>query len=151
MAGLEDVAGVLGVSVPVVRFLFCFLASIPCSWLARFTPAGALRNLYAAGSGALLSYYAFGAAANFLFFFPILVSYGSMLVYRRRCGVITFFIAFAFLIAWSELLAVIVCLVFPYTNYLLEIFSIKICKQTRILCCFAQLCCNQKACILAQN
>ncbi|CAM6051897.1 unnamed protein product [Sphagnum compactum] len=104
MAGLEDVAGVLGVSVPVVRFLLCFLASIPCSWLARFTPAGALRNLYAAGTGALLSYYAFGAEANFLFFVPILVSYGSMLVYRRRCGVITFFIAFAFLIACHMLM-----------------------------------------------
>lgn len=100
MAMLEGFASVLGVSVPVARFLVCFVASIPCSFLSRFVPAGGFRNLFAAFTGSILSYYSFGAGANLYFCFPILVSYGSMILYRRNCGLFTFLAAFTFLITW---------------------------------------------------
>lgn len=100
MASLEAVASVLGVSVPVTKFLLCFVASIPCSFVARFVPAGSLRNFYAAATGAMLSYYSFGPAANLFFILPIVVSYGSMKLARQHCGLITFVIAFGFLLTW---------------------------------------------------
>ena len=100
MASLEDVATVLGVSVPVARFLLCFVGSIPCSAIARFTPAGRVRNLYAAATGIVLSYYSFGSEANLFFIPPIVVGYGSMVLARPHCGAITFFVAFGFLLTW---------------------------------------------------
>ncbi len=100
MMTMEAVAELLGTGVPMLRFLVCFLASIPCSWLWRYVPSAAARHLYAAATGALLSYFSFGAASNFYFGILMLVSYGSMLFSRRHCGIITFVIAFAFLITW---------------------------------------------------
>lgn len=98
MMMLEAVAEMLGVGVPVLRFLVCFLASIPCSWLWRYVPSPTARHFYAAVTGALLSYFSFGAASNVYFAALMLVSYTSMLVSRRYCGIITFVISFAFLI-----------------------------------------------------
>ncbi|KAH8975649.1 hypothetical protein BDL97_01G169500 [Sphagnum fallax] len=95
---MEAVAELLGIGVPMLRFLVCFLASIPCSWLWRYVPSAAARHLYAAATGALLSYFSFGAASNVYFGILMLVSYASMLFSRRHCGIITFVIAFAFLI-----------------------------------------------------
>lgn len=103
MASLEDIASVLGVSVPVTRFLLCFVGSIPCSALARFIPAGRVRNLYAAATGIVLSYYSFGPEANLFFILPIVVGYGSMVLARPHCGPITFFVAFGFLLTWYVL------------------------------------------------
>jgi lysophospholipid acyltransferase len=100
MMMLEAVAEMLGVGVPVLRFLVCFLASIPCSWLWRYVPSPTARHFYAAVTGALLSYFSFGAASNVYFAALMLVSYTSMLVSRRYCGIITFVISFAFLITW---------------------------------------------------
>ncbi len=97
---MEAVAELLGIGVPMLRFLVCFLASIPCSWLWRYVPSAAARHLYAAATGALLSYFSFGAASNVYFGILMLVSYASMLFSRRHCGIITFVIAFAFLITW---------------------------------------------------
>jgi lysophospholipid acyltransferase len=100
MASLEGVALALGVSVPVARFLLCFVGSIPCSALARAMPAGRVRNLYAAATGLVLSYYSFGSEANLFFILPIVVGYGSMLLARPHCGAVTFFVAFGFLLTW---------------------------------------------------
>jgi len=100
MMTMEAVAELLGIGVPLLRFLVCFLASIPCSWLWRYVPSAAARHLYAAATGALLSYFSFGAASNVYFGILMLVSYASMLFSRRHCGIITFVIAFAFLITW---------------------------------------------------
>ena len=100
MAILEEIAAVLGVSVPVTRFLLCFVGSIPCSALARFVPAGRVRNLYAAATGIVLSYYSFGPEANLFFVLPIVVGYGSMVLARPHCGTITFLITFGFLLTW---------------------------------------------------
>lgn len=100
MASLEGIASVLGVSVPVTRFLLCFLGSIPCSAVARLMPAGRVRNLYAAATGIVLSYYSFGPEANLFFILPIVVGYGSMLLARRHCAAITFSVAFGFLLIW---------------------------------------------------
>jgi hypothetical protein len=61
-------------------------------------PSAAARHLYAAATGALLSYFSFGAASNVYFGILMLVSYASMLFSRRHCGIITFVIAFALLI-----------------------------------------------------
>lgn len=104
MASLEGVASALGVSVPVARFLLCFVGSIPCSALARAMPAGRVRNLYAAATGLVLSYYSFGSEANLFFILPIVVGYGSMLLARPHCGAVTFFVAFGFLLTCHVLM-----------------------------------------------
>lgn len=101
MADLESIASVVGVSVGVARFLLCFIASIPCCAAARLMPAGAVRNLYAAATGIVLSYYSFGPVANLFYFLPVVVGYGSMLVARQHCGFITFAAAFGFLLTWD--------------------------------------------------
>lgn len=101
---LEVIASVLGVSVPVTRFLLCFVGSIPVSALARFVPAGSARNLYAAVTGMVLSYYSFGWEANLFFILPIVVGYGSMILARWHCGLITFVVAFAFLLTCHVLM-----------------------------------------------
>lgn len=100
MMTMDEFAQVLGISVGVLRYLLCFLASIPCSWLWRYMPNATTRHLYAAVTGALLSYFSFGAISNVYFAMLMLVSYVSMLVSRRHCGSITFVLAFALLVTW---------------------------------------------------
>ncbi|KAG6557172.1 hypothetical protein Mapa_001099 [Marchantia paleacea] len=95
---MEAAAAALGVSVPVLRFVVCFALTLPCSYLWRFVMGTNNRHTYSALTGAVLSYYSFGVTSNLHFALPICVSYLSMVLYRRRCGVITFFAAFAFLI-----------------------------------------------------
>uniref|UniRef100_A0A5B6ZQ79 Putative lysophospholipid acyltransferase 1 n=1 Tax=Davidia involucrata TaxID=16924 RepID=A0A5B6ZQ79_DAVIN len=110
---LEGMASAIGVSVPVLRFLLCFVVTIPVSFLWRLVPGGpTAKHLYSAASGALLSYLSFGFSSNLHFLVPMLLSYASMLLYRRRCGPITFFLGFGYLIgchvyymsgdAWKE-------------------------------------------------
>ncbi|KAD5508327.1 hypothetical protein E3N88_16030 [Mikania micrantha] len=110
---LQSMASAIGVSVPVLRFLLCFVATIPVSFFHRLVPGGATaRHLYAAVTGALLSYMSFGVSSNLHFLVPMLISYGSMVVYRKRCGVISFLSAMGYLIgchvyymsgdAWKE-------------------------------------------------
>lgn len=99
LMAMEGIAAFLGVSMPVFRFLLSFLGTIPCSWLCRFVPGTSLRHLFAALSGLLLSHYAFGWQANLHFLVPMLIGYGSMILFRRCCGFITFAAAFAFLIS----------------------------------------------------
>ncbi|GFZ01263.1 MBOAT (membrane bound O-acyl transferase) family protein [Actinidia rufa] len=110
---MEPMAAAIGVSVPVLRFLLCFFATVPVSFIWRLVPGSPCgKHLYAAVSGAVLSYLSFGFSANLLFLFPILLGYASMVLYRSRCGIITFFLGFAYLIgchvyfmsgdAWKE-------------------------------------------------
>ncbi|PSS11440.1 Lysophospholipid acyltransferase [Actinidia chinensis var. chinensis] len=110
---MEPMAEAIGVSVPVLRFLLCFFATVPVSFIWRLVPGGpGGKHLYAAVSGAILSYLSFGFSANLLFLFPMLLGYASMVLYRSRCGIITFFLGFAYLIgchvyfmsgdAWKE-------------------------------------------------
>jgi lysophospholipid acyltransferase len=100
MTSMQDVAGALGIGVPVLWFLASFLASIPASWLWRFMPGVQARHLYAFLSGAVLSHCAFGASSNLYFMLPILVSYAAMVFDRRNCGVISAVFAFGYLIYW---------------------------------------------------
>ncbi|GAA0153938.1 acetyltransferase [Lithospermum erythrorhizon] len=76
-------------------------------------PGGATgRHLYAALSGAFLSYLSFGVSSNLHFLIPMLSGYASMVVMRKYCGIVTFLIAFGYLIgchvyymsgdAWKE-------------------------------------------------
>ncbi|KAK4262718.1 hypothetical protein QN277_028245 [Acacia crassicarpa] len=95
---MDAMAGAIGVSVPVLRFLLCFAATIPVSFLARFVPGSFLKHLYSAGTGALLSYVSFGFSSNLHFLVPMLAGYASMILCRSRCGIITFFLGFAYLI-----------------------------------------------------
>ncbi|GFY98614.1 MBOAT (membrane bound O-acyl transferase) family protein [Actinidia rufa] len=98
---MEPMAAAIDVSVPVLRFLLCFFATVPVSFIWRPVPCGpGGKHLYAAVSGAVLSYLSFGFSANLLFLFPILLGYASMVLYRSRCGIITFFLGFAYLIGW---------------------------------------------------
>lgn len=94
-------ASAIGVSVPVLRFLLCFVATIPVSFLHRFVPGGPTgRHFYAASTGAILSYLSFGFSSNLHFIVPMLLGYASMVLCRKYCGIITFFLAFGYLIGW---------------------------------------------------
>ncbi|EXC34122.1 hypothetical protein L484_010580 [Morus notabilis] len=109
---MESMASSIGLSVAVFRFLLCFVATIPVSFLWRFIPGQHAKHLYAALSGAILSYLSFGFSSNLHFLVPMLLGYASMVLYRRRCGIITFFLGFGYLIgchvyymsgdAWKE-------------------------------------------------
>ncbi|PHT94365.1 hypothetical protein T459_02247 [Capsicum annuum] len=90
----------IGVSVPVLRFLLCFVTTIPVSFLHHFVPTAVCRHLYAAITGAVLSYLSFGYSSNLHFFGPMLLGYSSMGLCRRYCGIITYFAAFGYLIGW---------------------------------------------------
>ncbi|KAL2517009.1 Lysophospholipid acyltransferase 1 [Abeliophyllum distichum] len=110
---MESMALAIGVSVPVLRFLLCFAATIPFSFFHRFVPGGPVaRHLYAATTGAVLSYLSFGFSSNLHFLVPMFFGYASMVLCRKYCGIITFFLAFGYLIgchvyymsgdAWKE-------------------------------------------------
>ncbi|CAK9175399.1 unnamed protein product [Ilex paraguariensis] len=110
---MESMASAIGVSVPVLRFLLCFAATIPVNFLWRLIPGGPpTKHLYAALSGAILSYLSFGFTSNLHFLVPMLLGYASMVLCRRYCGIITFFLGFGYLIgchvyymsgdAWKE-------------------------------------------------
>lgn len=97
---MEAMAASIGVSVPVLRFLLCFAATIPTGLLWRAVPGATGRHLYAGLTGAALSYLSFGATSNLLFVVPMALGYLAMLLFRRHAGLITFLGAFGFLIAW---------------------------------------------------
>ncbi|KAL6501646.1 Lysophosphatidylcholine acyltransferase 1 [Orobanche gracilis] len=110
---MELMALAIGVSVPVLRFLLCFVATIPVSFFHRLVPGGpTARHLYAAATGAILSYMSFGFSSNLHFLVPMVLGYASMVICRKYCGVVTFFLAFGYLIgchvyymsgdAWKE-------------------------------------------------
>lgn len=110
---MDSMASAIGVSVPVLRFLLCFAVTIPVGFVRRFVPGGpSLKHIYAASSGAILSYLSFGFSSNLHFLVPMLISYVSMLLFRSRCGLITFVSALGYLIgchvyymsgdAWKE-------------------------------------------------
>ncbi|CAN6481185.1 unnamed protein product [Victoria cruziana] len=109
---MEAAAAAIGVSVPVMRFLVCFVATIPVSWAWRVVPGSFLKHLYSAVTGAVLSYLSFGLSSNIHFLVPMSLGYISMVLFRRYCGIFTFFAAFGYLIgchvhymsgdAWKE-------------------------------------------------
>ncbi|KAI4315367.1 hypothetical protein L6164_028183 [Bauhinia variegata] len=109
---MDSMAAAIGVSVPVLRFLLCFVATIPISFLRRLVPGRLPKHIYSAGTGALLSYLSFGFSSNLHFLVPMSLGYASMLLYRARCGISTFFLGFGYLIgchvyymsgdAWKE-------------------------------------------------
>ncbi|XP_075086564.1 lysophospholipid acyltransferase 1 [Nicotiana tabacum] len=109
---MESMATAIGVSVPVLRFLLCFIATIPVSFLHRFVPSATGKHLYAAVMGGVLSYLSFGFSSNLHFLVPMVLGYVSMVVSRSYCGIITFFILSLYLIfchvyymsgdAWKE-------------------------------------------------
>ncbi|XP_010933881.1 lysophospholipid acyltransferase 1 [Elaeis guineensis] len=109
---MASMASAIGVSIPVLRFLLCFVATIPVSFLWRFVPGTLAKHLYAGLSGAALSYLSFGFSSNLHFLIPMAAGYASMLLCRRYCGILTFFVGFGYLIgchvyymsgdAWKE-------------------------------------------------
>ncbi|KAL5727699.1 hypothetical protein ACHQM5_000864 [Ranunculus cassubicifolius] len=109
---MSTMASAIGVSIPVLRFLICFIATIPVSFLWRFIPGTQPKHIYSALSGAILSYLSFGFSSNLHFIVPMSMGYASMVLYRKRCGIITFVTGFGYLIgchvyymsgdAWKE-------------------------------------------------
>ncbi|CAD5175288.1 unnamed protein product [Musa acuminata subsp. malaccensis] len=91
-------AAVIGFSIPVLRFLLCFVATIPVSFMWRVVPGTLPRHLYAALSGAVLSHLSFGASSNLHFLILMAMGYASMVLVRRYAGLITFFTGFTYLI-----------------------------------------------------
>ncbi|KAJ9173535.1 hypothetical protein P3X46_016658 [Hevea brasiliensis] len=109
---MESMSAAIGVSVPVLRFLLCFVATIPVSFIHRLVPGKLGKHMYAAFSGAFLSYLSFGFSSNLHFLVPMLLGYASMLLFRPYCGILTFILGFGYLIgchvyymsgdAWKE-------------------------------------------------
>ncbi|WCJ30626.1 MBOAT (membrane bound O-acyl transferase) family protein [Euphorbia peplus] len=109
---MESMAAAIGVSIPVLRFLLCFVATIPVSFLHRFIPGSFGKHLYAAASGVSLSYLSFGFSSNLHFLVPMLLGYASMILFRKHSGILTFLLGFGYLIgchmyymsgdAWKE-------------------------------------------------
>ncbi|KAF3586868.1 hypothetical protein F2Q69_00026504 [Brassica cretica] len=109
---MNSMAASIGVSVAVLRFLLCFVATIPVSFFWRIVPSRLGKHIYAAASGVFLSYLSFGFSSNLHFLVPMTIGYASMAMYRPKCGIITFFLGFAYLIgchvfymsgdAWKE-------------------------------------------------
>ncbi|CAH2038080.1 unnamed protein product [Thlaspi arvense] len=109
---MNSMASSIGVSVAVLRFLLCFVATIPVSFAWRIVPSGLGKHVYSASSGVLLSYLSFGFSSNLHFLVPMMIGYASMAICRPKCGIITFFLGFAYLIgchvfymsgdAWKE-------------------------------------------------
>lgn len=109
---LDSMAASIGVSVAVLRFLLCFVATIPLSFFWRFVPGRLPKHFYSAAVGVFLSYLSFGFSSNLHFLVPMVLGYASMVIYRQRCGIITFFLGFGYLIgchvyymsgdAWKE-------------------------------------------------
>ncbi|XP_051130125.1 lysophospholipid acyltransferase 1 [Andrographis paniculata] len=110
---MDTMAASIGISVPVLRFLLCFVATIPVGAFHRLVPGGAAgRHVYSAATGAFLSYLSFGFSSNLHFVVPMLLGYASMVLCRKYCGIITYFLAFGYLIgchvyymsgdAWKE-------------------------------------------------
>ncbi|CAN1186236.1 Lysophospholipid acyltransferase 1 [Linum perenne] len=109
---MQSMAATIGVSVPVLRFLLCFAATIPVSLFHRVVPGALPKHIYAAASGAILSYLSFGFSSNLHFLVPMLLGYAAMVVSRAHCGIITFVVGFGYLIgchvfymsgdAWKE-------------------------------------------------
>ncbi|QHN95220.1 Lysophospholipid acyltransferase [Arachis hypogaea] len=97
---LEPMAASIGVTVPVLRFLLCFAATVPLSFLWRIVPGRLPKHLYSAGIGVSLSYISFGLSSNMHFLVLIMIGYSSMLLLRPRCGILTFFLGFGYLIGW---------------------------------------------------
>ncbi|CAM6088659.1 unnamed protein product [Calypogeia fissa] len=97
---LQRMADGLGLSVQVVQFLVFFLATMPVSWGWRLVPKGAprARHWYAAVTGMVVSHLALPPGSDLLLLAPVAMSYASMLLWRRRCGEITFVFAFGFLL-----------------------------------------------------
>ncbi|XP_010546005.1 PREDICTED: lysophospholipid acyltransferase 1 [Tarenaya hassleriana] len=112
LVDMDSMAASIGVSVPVLRFLLCFVATIPVSFMWRLVPSRLGKHIYSAASGAFLSYLSFGFSSNLHFLVPMMLGYASMAIYRPRCGIITFFLGFGYLIgchvyymsgdAWKE-------------------------------------------------
>ncbi|CAN1126637.1 hypothetical protein LINPERPRIM_LOCUS5854 [Linum perenne] len=90
---MQSLAATIGVSVPVLRFLLCFAATIPVSLFHRVVVPGAIpKHIYAAASGAILSYLSIGFSSNLHFLVPMLLGYAAMVISRSlsnhhfRCG-----------------------------------------------------------------
>nr|AHE80984.1 acyl-CoA:lysophosphatidylcholine acyltransferase [Bernardia pulchella] len=109
---MDSMASAIGVSVPVLRFLLCFVATIPVSCMHRVVPGRLGKHAYAALSGVLLSYLSFGFSSNLHFLVPMLLGYASMVLFRSHCGILAFILGFGYLIgchayymsgdAWKE-------------------------------------------------
>ncbi|RYR77208.1 hypothetical protein Ahy_A01g001663 [Arachis hypogaea] len=95
---LEPMAASIGVTVPVLRFLLCFAATVPLSFLWRIVPGLLPKHLYSTGIGVSLSYIFFGLSSNMHFLVLIMVGYSFLLLLRPRCGILTFFLGFGYLI-----------------------------------------------------
>ncbi|XP_047338372.1 lysophospholipid acyltransferase 1-like [Impatiens glandulifera] len=110
---LESMASAIGLSVPVMRFLLCFIGTMPVSLIWRLVPGGPMvKHIYAGATGAALSYFSFGFSSNLHFLVPMFLGYVSMVAFRRHCGLLTFLSGFGYLIgchvyymsgdAWKE-------------------------------------------------
>lgn len=93
---MESMAAAIGVSVPVLRFLLCFLATIPVSSVWQLVPGRLPKHVYSAASGGTLSYLSFGFSSNLHFLVPMMLGYLSMLLFRPLSGILTFFLGFGY-------------------------------------------------------
>ncbi|CAN1294371.1 hypothetical protein LINPERPRIM_LOCUS22431 [Linum perenne] len=95
---MKSMATTIGVSVPVLRFLLCFTATILVSLFHRVIP-GAIPKHISAASGAILSYLTIGFSSNLHFLVPMFLGCATMVISRAHWPIIiTFIVGFRYLI-----------------------------------------------------
>ena len=75
---MDSMAEATGVSVSVLRFLPCFVATIPLGFVWRFIPGHLPKHLYSAATGTLLYHLCFGFSSDVHFLVPMSLGYASM-------------------------------------------------------------------------
>ncbi|CAI5475517.1 unnamed protein product [Closterium sp. Yama58-4] len=98
MDPIQSFADLFGTPRPAATFLLASFSFVPIAWLHRFISSPSLRHLYCTVTGLLLSVFVFGWTADAHFFVCTLYSMAIMRLFRRKCGVLTFFGTFAYLI-----------------------------------------------------
>ncbi|CAI5457697.1 unnamed protein product [Closterium sp. Yama58-4] len=98
MDPVQAFADLIGTPRPAATFLLASFAFVPIAWIHRFISSPTLRHLYCTVTGLLLSAFVFGWTAYAHFFVCVLYAMVVMRLFRRNCGVLTFFGTFAYLI-----------------------------------------------------
>jgi len=81
----------------VLMVLFFFLA-LPIGYVHRYVPTATGKHLYAFGTGLGMQYACF-EKDTWNIVMPCVVVYAFMILWRRRCGLLTWIFAFSFLIS----------------------------------------------------
>ncbi|CAI5458340.1 unnamed protein product [Closterium sp. Yama58-4] len=91
MDPVQAFAGLIATPCPAATFLLASFAFVPIALLHTFISSPTLRHLYCTVTRLILSAFVFEWMAYAHFFVCILYSMDVMRLFRRNCGVLTFF------------------------------------------------------------